>query len=42
LSLYDEIAAKVIPKWPSEIALDFSQLLQTVSQTNENDPTQWD
>ncbi len=42
LSLYDEIAARVIPKWPSEIALDFSQLLQTVSQTNENDPTQWD
>jgi DNA-binding MarR family transcriptional regulator len=42
LSLYSEIAAKVLPSWPSEGALDFSQLLQTVSHSNQNDPTQWD
>jgi MarR family 2-MHQ and catechol resistance regulon transcriptional repressor len=42
LSLYNEIAAKVLPKWSNEVALDFSQLFQTVSNSDQNDPTQWD
>jgi DNA-binding MarR family transcriptional regulator len=42
LSLYSEIAAKVLPNWPSEVALDFSQLLQTASHSEENDTIPWD